>query len=107
MSMMKLKPRKRDVYPIIGCTEEVSIHDVPKDTLGAFVCFKDGEMFSVGSGPILTKDQRQEFWARQDDWNSGKFWLDVKYSGLTPDREVPYHSVAVGIVEDENENTGI
>lgn len=103
MSMMKLKPRKRDVYRIVACKEEKSKDGIPKDTLGAFICMKDGQAFAVGTGPILTKDQRQEFWARQDDWNSGKFWLDVKYQNLTPDREVPYHSVAVGVVGGEDE----
>ena len=101
MSMMKLKPRKRDVYNIVACKEEISKDGIPKDTFGAFICMKDGQAFSVGTGPILTKDQRQEFWARQNDWNSGKFWLDIKYQGLTPDREVPYHTSAFGIVESE------
>ena len=104
MTMMKLKPRKRDTYRIIASKEEISIDGIPKDTLGAFICIKDGQIFSVGTGPLLTKNQRQEFWDRRSDWDSGKFWLDIKYQNLTPDRKVPYHSVAVGILEDEKDN---
>ncbi len=100
-TMMKLKPRKRDVYRIVASKEEISIDGVLKDTLGAFICMKDGQAFAVGTGPILTKNQRKEFWDRRSDWDSGKFWLDVKYQNLTPDRKVPYHSVAVGILEGE------
>ena len=95
-TMLKLKPRKRDCYKIIGWSEEISIHDEPKGALGAFVCAKDDQVFSVGTGPAQTRSARLELWDRRQEL-LGK-WLLVKYQELT-DRGVPRFPVAFEIVD--------
>lgn len=58
--VMKFKPKSTDEYKIIGFKQEVSVTGEPKDSLGAFVCLKDGQEFSVGSG--LKGSERREMW---------------------------------------------
>lgn len=93
-SMLKIKPREKDEYIIIGSVEEVSIHGEPKNALGAFVCMKDNESFKVGTGRILTRTKRELFW-REKDKLVGKT-LVVKYPELTT-RGVPFQPVAYDI----------
>ena len=59
--MMKFKPRKGDVYQIVGLQEEVSIHGEKKGTLGAFFLRgNDDTVFKVGTG--FTAEQRKEYY---------------------------------------------
>ena len=93
----KLKPRKQDEYQIIDCKEEISKDGEPKGTLGAFVCLKDDQIFSVGTGPALTKDLRQKFWNSREMFISGNYKAVIKYQYLTPGRVVPYAPVLIEV----------
>ncbi len=93
--VMKFKPRKTDLYAIIGVTEEVSIEGQPKGTLGALVCCgQDGATFKVGSG--FTREQREELW---QDPPIGQF-VEVYYQALTP-AHVPRFPVFKALVRGE------
>lgn len=95
--MMKFKPRKEDIYEIVGWQEEVSKDGVPKGSLGALLCVgNDGTKFSVGSGSLLTQDVRLELW-RVRSTLPGK-QARVKYQHLTHARGVPRFPVVVEIV---------
>jgi len=93
-NLLKLKPKKRGWFPIIGYAEEISIHGEPKGTLGALICEADGESFRVGSGPLFTKNSRVILWEVRDEL-IGKT-ARVKYQGLTL-RGVPYFPVGTAI----------
>jgi ATP-dependent DNA ligase len=94
-AMLKIKPRFKDEYIIVGSLEEISIHGEPKNALGAFVCRKDNQEFKVGSGRILTKANRELLWKEKDKL-LGKT-LIVKYPELTA-RGVPFQGVAYDII---------
>jgi hypothetical protein len=90
--MMKFKPRKGDVYQIVGLQEEVSIHGEKKGTLGAFVLQgTDGTLFKVGTG--FTAEQRKEYY---HDEFLGK-WAKILYQTKSKDG-VPCHSVFVSVL---------
>ena len=94
--MMKLKPSKKDKYRIIGFKEEISKDGIVKNSLGAFICVtRENSSFSVGTGRLLTRQNRNELWERRQEL-VGKT-LIVKYSHLTDDRRVPYTPVALEI----------
>ncbi len=93
-NLLKIKPREKDEYIIIGYNEEMSKHGEPKNALGAFICIKDGEEFKCGTGRILTKEGRELFW-REKNKLIGKT-LIVKYPELTS-RGVPHQPVAYDI----------
>lgn len=63
--VMKFKPKKIDIYPIIGYKEEIDKNGNPKNSLGALICSTDGNEFSVGSG--LTYNERQSYWRDRDN----------------------------------------
>lgn len=90
-TMMKWKPRKQDKYVVIGVEEEISKGGVPKGTLGAFVCRKDGKTFRVGTGPELTKAKRAEYW--EDRSLMPGSILVVKYQELST-KGIPRFPVA-------------
>jgi ATP-dependent DNA ligase len=110
--MMKFKPRKEDLYEIVGWAEEISIDGVPKNSLGAFICGSDFGMprlynwsgklpdgyFNVGSGSLLTRDAREKLWKERDTL-IGKM-ARVKYQHLTHARGVPRFPVVVDIMND-------
>lgn len=89
-SIMKWKPSKSDYYRIVGVKEEEDIYGVPKGSLGALICEKDGKLFSVGSG--LTAYQRSYYWENKP---VGKV-AHVKYLELT-ERGVPRFPVLIEI----------
>lgn len=95
--VMKFKPKKRDLYRIIGTQEEVSIHGESKGTLGALICVSADEatIFNVGTG--FTRDQRVEMWRKRDEL-VGK-WAEVNYQHLTTGKGVPRFPVFVSVVE--------
>ena len=94
--MMKLKPRKKDKYKIIGVEEEISIHGEPKGALGAFICVsKDGIPFNVGTGQVLTRAGREYWWKHSP---IGKY-LVVKYQELSEKKKLPVPPVAFEIKE--------
>jgi DNA ligase 1 len=95
--MMKFKPRKEDIYIIVGFEEEISIHGEPKQALGAlWLTSGDGEGFKVGSGSFLTRENREALWIRRNSL-LGKLAM-VKYQNLT-ERRVPKFPVLVDIIK--------
>ena len=79
--VMKFKPKKKDIYPIIGFVEGQGKY---AGTIGAIVCETDGDQFEVGSFS-LTDEERNELWNKrfeltnfnckvgyQHRWKSGK-----------------------------------
>jgi len=96
--MMKFKPRKEDIYEIVGSMEEVAIDGTLKGSLGALLCKGDDEtVFSVGSGSLLTRDGRDRLWKDRDTL-PGKY-ARVKYQHLTHARGVPRFPVVVEILD--------
>ena len=92
--MMKFKPRKGDVYQIVGLQEEVSIHGEKKGTLGAFFLRgNDDTVFKVGTG--FTAEQRKEYY---HPGLVGK-WAKILYQTKSKDG-VPCHSVFVSILDE-------
>lgn len=96
--IMKFKPRKDDIYEIIGWQEEISIKGDRKNSLGSLLCRgNDDTTFNVGSGSLLTKDARENLWATRESL-IGKF-AQIKYQHLTHARGVPRFPVIVGIID--------
>ncbi len=95
-AVMKFKPKKEDLYEIIGTAEEVSIHGEPKDTLGALRCHAQygEETFSVGSG--FSSDQRREYWKIKETLVGQT--VRIAYQHTTPGRGVPRFPVFVEIL---------
>lgn len=61
--IFKLKVMDKTWCSIVGWKEEVSKDGEPKGTLGALQCITpDGVTFHVGTGPILTKENRLRLW---------------------------------------------
>jgi len=89
-TMQKYKPRLTDYYQIVACRQEVSIHGEAKNALGAFVCInperEEDNIFRIGSGPLLTRQARQEYWENREALLGQ--WLGVHYQYLT-ERGVP------------------
>lgn len=95
--MMKFKPRKEDIYTVVGFEEEISIHGEPKQSLGAlWLSSGEGERFKVGSGSFLTRENREALWIRRNSL-LGEL-ARVKYQHLT-ERRVPRFPVLVDIIK--------
>jgi len=92
-SMMKFKPKKRDVYQVVGKVEEYDKEGRPKGTLGALVCISDGEIFNVGSG--FTQKQRKELW-HQD---AADKLVVVEYQNTSAGRGVPVFGVFLKLID--------
>lgn len=59
--VMKFKPKKKDIYEIVGWNEEVSMDGVPKGRIGSLVLSSQaGDNFSVGAG--LNDKEKNELW---------------------------------------------
>lgn len=96
--VMKFKPKKEDIYEIVGYSQEYSIENVPKDALGSLQCKSgDGNIFSVGTG--FTQDAREELWKTKENL-IGKI-AKVKYQHLTSGKKVPRFPVFVEVIENE------
>ena len=93
-TMLKWKPRKSDCYAIVGYKEEIDQHGEPKNALGAIICETDGETFAIGSGPLLTREVRENLWQDRDAL-IGQYAV-IRYPELT-DRGIPSHPVVVEI----------
>lgn len=95
--MMKFKPKKSDIYEIIGYQEEISIHNIPKGRLGAFLLRgDDGTVFKVGSG--FNDEQRTLYW-KSRELLIGK-WCEVQYQSITSKEKVPRFPIFVDVKED-------
>ena len=121
LHIMKWKPKKNDIYRIIGCQEEIDGRDwidseeyvdtggallqsipIPnpnkgkgKNSLGAFICCgEDGTPFGVGTG--FTALQRQDYWQRRHQMPG--MYIEVAYQNLTS-KKVPRFPVYCKLVE--------
>lgn len=95
IDIMKFKPKKSDIYKIVGVREEISKDGIPKGALGAFVCVDDmGTEFKVGSGPLLTRFMREALWKDRDKVTGCN--LSVKYQRLT-EKKVPLFATCIEI----------
>ena len=83
---MKFKPKKSDVYTIVGYKQMVDKDGFPKPMLGALVCqAQDGEdTFSVGSG--MTDEFRQEHWPEDKAQTLVGQQLLVEYEAMQGDQ---------------------
>jgi len=94
--MMKFKPKKEDIYQILGFTQEISIHNQPKQAIGALICraHEGEETFHVGTG--FTREQRFDLWKQRYELQYKH--VRVRYQHLTSARGVPRSSVFVEIL---------
>lgn len=93
-AVMKFKPKKDDVYEIVGTIEEVSIEGVPKDRLGSLICKSgDGNLFAVGTG--FNDEDRANLWDIKGILPGMK--AKVQYQHLTSGKQVPRFPVFVKI----------
>jgi DNA ligase 1 len=96
--MMKFKPKREDIYEIIGFKEEIDKEGNPKDRLGAVVCRgEDGNEFSVGSG--FSDEDRERIWDRRGDVLKERHKLRVQYQHLTTGKKVPRFPVAMEVIK--------
>jgi ATP-dependent DNA ligase len=94
--VMKFKPKKEDVYQIVGWKEEVSKEGLPKGRIGSLVMSsQSGDEFAVSAG--LDDEKKSKLWDIRDKL-PGKFAV-VHYQHLT-DRKIPRGSFNVEIVEE-------
>ena len=64
--MMKFKPKKQDIYTIVGWNEEISIHGHPKGRIGSIVLSSQNEdIFAVSAG--LNDADRDKYWLVRED----------------------------------------
>lgn len=100
-TMLKWKPSELDEYRVVGVAEGIGW---ATGHLGSFlVTGDDGTPFSVGSGPLLTKENRRLFW-RHRETLIGKY-LTVKHEPLATAtaRNIPRCAVAVSLSSTPNE----
>jgi ATP-dependent DNA ligase len=93
--VMKFKPKKKDIYRIVGTTEEIDQFGSPKGTLGSIACISDEEVFFVGSG--FTREEREQLWKIRETL-PGQY-LQVAYQNLTSLRGVPRFPVHKGLLQ--------
>jgi len=100
VKMLKYKPTKEDKYMVIGYNQEETIHGQPKESIGSFICKcdKSGELFNVGTGPYLTRQQREDWWNKRNQLMLCQHYALVKYQELTKDREIPRFPVIVDLI---------
>ena len=65
--ILKFKPKKQDIYKIVGVVEAISKDGYRKGMVGSLVCIgNDGTKFNVGAGE-LTHQQRRDYWKIRDE----------------------------------------
>jgi len=95
--IMKFKPKKIDIYNIIGYEQEMTIHKELKDSLGALVLdagYSDNSVFRVGTG--FTKDQREMLWKNRELLAGRR--CRIAFQTLTDKRGVPRFPVFMGVL---------
>lgn len=96
--IMKLKPKKEDIYRIVGYKEEISIDGIPKGRLGAVICMgSDGNLFSAGSG--LTDELRESLWSTRASLNDK--YVRIAYQHITPEKKVPRFPIFMEVLDYE------
>lgn len=99
LCMMKYKPKKQDVYKIVGFQEEVDKYGMPKGSLGSFILSDArNNIFKSGSG--LTKDQREHYWYHREEYRG--MYVLIEYPELTK-RGVPSQPIFKEIRKDKDE----
>jgi DNA ligase 1 len=98
--VMKFKPKKTDVYRIVGVNQMVDQHGVLRPAIGSFVCTSDdGAEFSVGSG--MTDDFRYGNWEKAQDGDfTGKF-IRINYQSINSESRNPRFPIFMEILEDD------
>jgi ATP-dependent DNA ligase len=78
--LMKFKPKKTDIYSIIGWKEEVSIDGTPKGRIGSLILSsQNGDEFGVSAG--LNSLEKDQLWLIRDQLKGKK--AIVHYQHLT------------------------
>lgn len=98
--MMKFKPKKSDIYKVVGWKEEISIKGVPKQRMGALICESEDTMneFSVGSG--MDSDTRELLWTMKEQL-PGKH-CKVEYQHITSGKGVPRFPIFLKIFDPDD-----
>lgn len=100
--ILKFKPKKNDIYKIIGFKEELSNEGVFKNRLGALICTSDeGTTFSVGSG--LDDSFRNSLW--KDRENLIGRYVKIAYQNITTASGVPRFPIFCSILDENPEET--
>lgn len=92
--VMKFKPKKKDIYRIVGFNEEISKDGIPKDRLGSLtLSSQTGDTFAVSAG--LNDETRAKYW----DIRGMLIGLDavVHYQHLT-NRQIPKGSFKLEVL---------
>ena len=84
--IMKFKPKKQDIYKIIGWEEAISEDGTPLKRIGSLWCEKDGEKFKVSCGATDHATLRR--WFRNPGYLL-EMYANVHYQNLTPGRQIP------------------
>lgn len=80
--IMKYKPKKSDIYPIVDVVQEISIEGHPKPMVGAVWCTSnEGTRFKV-SCSSTTHENKRKWWEERDNL-IGKY-LVVHYQNIHP-----------------------
>jgi DNA ligase 1 len=98
--IMKCKPNKSDTYIIRGTNEQQSKDGAFKDTLGAIIMQKDGQLFRV-SASCFSDDEKAYWWKKRFDM-IGKY-AKITYGALTDVRKVPKFIRRIEILEENDE----
>ena len=97
--ILKFKPKKSDVYKIVGTTQMFNKDGFPVDLLGALTCTSDeGTIFSVGSG--MTTDFRFEAW-KDPETLIGRY-CKISYQHMTA-KGSPRFPIFVSILDENPE----
>ena len=95
LCVMKFKPKKFDVYKIVGWKEEVSKDGMPKGRIGSLVMSSQyGDDFSVSAG--LDGNEKARLWLIRDEL-AGRSAI-VHYQHLT-DKKLPKGSFNIEVIE--------
>lgn len=93
--LMKFKPKKSDIYKIVGWNEEVSIGGTPKGRIGSLIMTsQSGDEFAVSAG--LDSNEKARLWAIRDTLNTKS--AIVHYQHLT-DRKIPKGSFNIEVID--------
>lgn len=85
-NVMKFKPKKQDIYKIIGWEEAISEDGIPLKRVGSLWCEKDGVKFKVSCG--ATRHETLRNWFEIKEQLIDKY-ANVHYQNLTPGRNIP------------------
>lgn len=98
--VLKFKPKKSDVYKIVGWNQMIDKNGDTKPLLGALTCSSDeGTHFNVGSG--MTNAFRQEAW--KDPETLLDRYCKINYQHLTT-KSVPRFPIFVEILDENPED---